>query len=372
MGYDALPSPLEKLYLTDLRSFSFNTAFDPATTSHAATVEDAVESASDSSSINIAVKRGSTDATDNESIATSDDDDQMSPPSPPASEESVPDHPMGRPLARRPYIPGQPRYVRPTRREPSHTQTSTTEPWNGQPVRPYPPYSRPAASYPYHGEYAPTYPTHALTPINHPYYGQPPGTYPSYVPSYVQPATSYPYYVQPGGFYPPYTQAGPGYLPNTQYLSSYVPYTHSMFGDPSNVQRPLAERPHGHEGIPRRDIFNSEHSKPNRLLRFSIHLRSNKEVIKDEESGFYKGEYPLFGGSGRQRHSTKENSNAKHFDIVSTQCLPAEDGCQTISLVLMDEMAMSGQKIVRCESHWRYLHLEPQNSHGLNGYILDI
>ena len=288
----------------------------------------------------------------------------MSPPSPPASEESVPDHHTRRPFVRRHYPARQPRYAPPTPSVSSDTHSSTRDSWNGQPAATYPPYSQTAADYPYHGGYAPTYSTHALTPINRPYYVQPPGTYPSYV----QPATSYPQYVQPGGFYHPYTQAGLGYFPNTQYLSSYVPYTHSMSGYPTNVQGPFTERPPGYEGMQWRDVIDSEHSKPNRLLRFSFRLRSDKEVIEDEESGFYKGEYPLFGGSGRQSYSTNENSNAKHFDIVSTQCLPAEDGYATISLVLMDEMAMSSQKNVRCESHWRYLHVELQNSHRLIGY----
>ena len=118
----------------------------------------------------------------------------------------------------------------------------------------------------------------------------------------------------------------------------------------------------------RRDVFNLEHSRPNRLLHFSILLRSNKKVIEDEESNFYKGEYPLLRGSGRPRHSTKEKSNVEHFDIVSTQCIPADDGVQNISLVLIDEVALRSQNNVHCESHWRYLQYKPRNSQGLICY----
>lgn len=211
-------------------------------------------------------------------------------------------------------------------------------------------------TYPYYVQPAATYPSYSHPAASYPYYVQPAATYPSY-------STSYPYYVQPSGIYPPYAQAGPGYLPNAQHLSSYHPYTQSMPGYPNDVQRPLEERQPGHEGIQRRDTFSLGHSKPNRLLRFSILLRSNKKVVEDEESSPYKGEYPLLGDS----QSPKEN--AEHFDIVSTQCLPAEDGCQTISLVLMDEVAMRSQSNVRCESHWRYLHVKLRNHHGLIGYI---
>ena len=141
-----------------------------------------------------------------------------------------------------------------------------------------------------------------------------------------------------------------------------------MPGYSNDVQKPSEERQPHHEGIQRRDTLNLGHSKPHRLLHFSILLRSNKKVIEDEESGFYKGNYPLARDSGRLTHSTLENLNAKNFDIVSTECIPAEDGCQTISLVLMDEMAMRSQDNVRCESHWRYLHVQLVNIHALNGY----
>ncbi|KAL8783570.1 MAG: hypothetical protein Q9195_009352 [Heterodermia aff. obscurata] len=184
------------------------------------------------------------------------------------------------------------------------------------------------------------------------------------------PLQCYSHYGQPGEIYTPYVQAGPNYLPHAQYLSSYPPYMQSMPNYPNDVPRPLEERQLGHEGIQRRDFSDLEQPKPNRPLRFSIVLRSNKKVIEDEESRFHN--YPPIKGSGRPRQTAKEVVDAETFDIVSTQCIPAEDGCQTISLVLMDQNAMRSHHNVRCESHWRHLNHDILNFEQLYKHATDI
>ena len=313
-----------------MRSFSFNITIDHAATHASSTFDDTTDDAS------LAARDGSEWGS------------HVTGPSPPPPPSEIASY--ARPATG--YLSQAPTA------DPSYAQPTTYYPYYQQPATYYPSYAQPATNYPYYVQPTATYPSYSQPATNYPYYVQPAATYPSY-------STNYPYYVQPSGIYPPYARAGPGYLPSAQYLSSYPPYTQSVPGYSNDLKRPLEERQPGHEGIQRRDTLTLGHSKPNRLLRFSILLRSNKKVVEDEESSLYKGEYPLLGDSRRLWHSTKEN--AKHFDIVSTQCLPAEDGCQSISLVLMDEMAMRSPTNVRCESHWRYLHVKLRNHRRLIG-----
>ena len=346
--------------LTEVASFSFTITIDHDTTDHHTTDESCSESSS------IANKQTYIDTAYDKSISTGDDYDEWSnpprrpssasPPSPrrrpssrrrlsKSSKDSVPDHPVHIPNIQ--HTAGQPWYSQSSLGDASYVQPPVGHHAYAQHATAYPSYTRPPAL-----SFSDAQPVTDDLPR-----AQSTATYPSYA----QPATRDLTHVQPTGVYSPYLHANHGHLHNTHYFSGYSPYTYPMPGYPNNTQRLLEERQANQGGIYWRDTSNR-----NRLIHLTIPLRSNKKIIEDEESGLGKSD-DLKLGSQRLRQNSKEKSNAEDFNIVSTQCVPAEDGCPIISLILMDERSMPSPKNIPCDILWRYLRAKLRISHKLIG-----
>ena len=241
------------------------------------------------------------------------------------------------------------------------------------------------------------------------------GQYPMY-PSYVQPVSQLPLQTQSSQEYAPHTQSKVGYAtypqhipyyagstnPYMQYMPGYTPYPGMMPNDahcipdssptrrdqrimfvnplgvqrsfaadekPNSLGRPLKERQVDQANIKRRGTTDWEEQKPSRRVRYTIPLRSNRNVLWDEENALCDTiDHPI-ERCGRQEQVRTNTSEVKDLNIVSTHCIPNEDGRETISLTVLDQPRPSGQENVPCESRWRYLPSKPRHDQVLIGNI---
>lgn len=235
-------------------------------------------------------------------------------------------------------------------------------------------------------------------------------------PSYVQSTPEFPLNTQSSPGYAPHTQSTEGYAtypqpmpyyarsthPYVQYMPGYPPYQGMIPTDahgisdsssarrdqriltihphgeqrsstadekPNPLRRPLKEPQVDHANIKRRETTDWEERKSPRRLRYTIPLRSNKNILWDEENAVYGTNDDTSERCGRLEQVGTDTSEGNNLDIVSTHCIPTEDDRELISLIVVDRPRMSVQEDVRCESRWRCFPSRSRHDQLLTGII---
>ena len=128
---------------------------------------------------------------------------------------------------------------------------------------------------------------------------------------------------------------------------------------PNPQRRPLKERQVDLANIRRRGTTDWEERRSPRRVRYTIPLLSNKIALRDEENVLYSNTDDPVERYGRHERFGTNTSEEKDLNIVSTYCIPNEDGREMVSITVVDQPRPSGQENVRCESRWRCLPSKP-------------
>lgn len=120
--------------------------------------------------------------------------------------------------------------------------------------------------------------------------------------------------------------------------------------------------------IPRQGTGDFE---PRRRLRYTIPLRYKTNHPKDEEQGYFE-EKPYGLGYSTSLGIDQETSRGsaaviapKPLEIISTKCVPDEEGREVVTLTVEDEGEKMDQEKVRCESRWTHI---PSDTMTLNRF----
>ena len=110
--------------------------------------------------------------------------------------------------------------------------------------------------------------------------------------------------------------------------------------------------------IQRKDTGDFE---PRRRLRHTITLRSKTNSPKDEEKGYSEEKANGLGYSTSRGIDQKTSSGSaavlqpKSWEIISTKCVPDEEGREKVTLTVKDEGENPDQENVCCKSRWTHI-----------------
>ena len=112
--------------------------------------------------------------------------------------------------------------------------------------------------------------------------------------------------------------------------------------------------------IERQGTTDWEARKPTRRIRYTIPLRSKKQ-IGDEENVVHDSENLQLERGGRLLQNIYHVKGSHHLDIIATHCIPDEDDREIVSLTVADKLGPGGQEKVHSASRWRCSCPQPKH-----------